>query len=176
MTERASFTSETSSEEVWLKHLDFIQSIVARMSRSSTQAKSWLLPVATATLGYALTQKSATVALLGIASIFLFCYVDASYLRQEQGYRRLYNAVAERKPIPQLSLDPNDADREFPDADGETLTGQSPKTKKGFKDALCETVRGWVFADTRVWFSWSIFPFYGGFFVVGIMVFCWVAG
>lgn len=161
---------DESGEAIRLKHLDYIQSIVARMSHSSTQAKSWLLPVVTATFGYALTQRSGTVALLGIAAILLFWYMDASYLRQERAYRRLYNAVVAGKKIPELSLDPHDVDRKIPDADGDPSPEDESEKKPEFWKSLWEAFRGWWFLDPKVWFSWSIFPFYVGFLAVGIAV------
>lgn len=173
MTQHDHSANEEPSETVLLKHLDYIQSIVTRMSHSSTQAKSWLLPVVTATFGYALTQRSGTVALLGIAAILLFGYMDASYLRQERAYRRLYNAAVAGKKLPALSLDPHDVDRKIPDADGDPSPEDEFKKKSGFCKSLRKSVRGWFFADPAVWFSWSIFPFYGGFFAVGIAVFCY---
>lgn len=171
MTQHDHPEHDEPSDTIRLKHLDYIQSIVARMSHSSTQAKSWLLPVVTATFGYALTRRSGTVALLGIAAILLFWYMDASYLRQERAYRRLYNAVVAGKKIPELSLDPHDIDRKIPDADGDPSPEDVPKKKSGFWKSLWKLVRGWFFTDPAVWFSWSIFPFYVGFLAVGIAVF-----
>ena len=49
------------------KHLDFIQSVVTRMSAASSNAKAWLLPVVTAAYGYALTQRADSVALLAVS-------------------------------------------------------------------------------------------------------------
>ncbi|RIX36232.1 hypothetical protein D3M95_02875 [Corynebacterium falsenii] len=170
MTDHDTTKREDTRETVRLKHLDYIQSIVARMAHSSTQAKSWLLPVVTATFGYALTQRSGTVALLGIAAILLFGYMDASYLRQERAYRRLYNAVAAGKKIPELSLDPHDIDRKIPDADGDPSPRDKSDEEPSFWRKLRTAFRGWFFFDPRVWFSWSIFPFYGGFLAVGIAV------
>lgn len=46
---------EARRETARLKHLDFIQALIARMSHSFVQAKSWLLPVATMTFDFALT-------------------------------------------------------------------------------------------------------------------------
>lgn len=170
MTKKDLSESEMASETSRLKHLDYVQSIVARMAHSSTQAKSWLLPVAVATFGYALSQRSGTVALLGIAAILLFGYMDASYLRQERAYRQLYNAIVAGKSVPELSLDPHDIDRSIPDADGDPTLNEKPGKMLGFWRKLWTACRGWFFFDPRVWFSWSIFPFYGGFFVVGIAV------
>jgi histidine triad (HIT) family protein len=162
-----------------LKHLDFIQALITRMSHSSVQAKSWLLPVVVAAYGYALTQRSGSVALLGIAAVFLFGYMDASYLRQERAYRRLYNAVVEgKKQIPLFSLDPHDADKSVPDADGDPASSEKgksgDKTKSYWKEA-CEAIRGWFFLDPKVLFSWSIFPFYFGFLFVGGLVLWYAA-
>lgn len=170
MTGHGMTKSEDKREIVRLKHLDYVQSIVARMAHSSTQAKSWLLPVVTATFGYALTQRSGTVASLGIAAILLFGYMDASYLRQERAYRRLYNAVAAEKKIPELSLDPHDIDRKIPDVDGDPSPEDISDEEPSFWRKLWTAFRGWFFFDPRVWFSWSIFPFYGGFLAVGIAV------
>ncbi len=163
------------SETERLKHLDFIQALITRMSHSSVQAKSWLLPVVVAAYGYALTQRSGSVALLGIAAVFLFGYMDASYLRQERAYRRLYNAVVEgKKQIPLFSLDPHDADKSVPDADGDPSPREkNPDEKKSFWKKFGESVREWFFIDPKVWFSWSIFPFYFGFFLVGVAVLCY---
>lgn len=151
---------KNANDSAYLKHLEFIQAIVARMAQSSVQTKSLLLPVVVATYGYALTQKSVSVSLLGIAAVLLFGYIDASYLRQEQAYRRLYNAVIEgTKEIPLLSL--NLAE------DTELVCEE-----KSFWKKSGEVIKEWVFLDPKVWLSWSIFPFYFGFFVVGCAVMC----
>lgn len=157
-----------SSTTVRLKHLDYIQNIVTRMSQSSVQAKSWLLPVVTAAFGYALTQRSVEVALLGISAILLFGYMDVNYLRQERLYRRLYNAVVRQDvKIPELSLDPHDYEETAPDADGEA------NTQKGqFNSGRCRRSKINVKEWFRVLTSWSIAPFYGALLFVGALVLC----
>ena len=91
------------------KHLDFIQSVVTRMSAASSNAKAWLLPVVTATYGYALTQCAGSVALLGVGATLLFSYLDANYLRQEKRFRALYKAVAQGAyNIAAFSLQPDE--------------------------------------------------------------------
>jgi histidine triad protein len=151
---------KNANDSAYLKHLEFIQAIVARMAQSSVQTKSLLLPVVVAAYGYALTQKSVSVSLLGIAAVILFGYIDASYLRQEQAYRRLYNAVIEgTKEIPLLSL--NLAE------DTELVCEE-----KSFWKKSGEVIKEWVFLDPKVWLSWSIFPFYFGFLMVGCAVLC----
>lgn len=162
---------KNANDSAYLKHLEFIQAIVARMAQSSVQTKSLLLPVVVAAYGYALTQKSVSVSLLGIAAVILFGYIDASYLRQEQAYRRLYNAVIEgTKEIPLFSLNPCcvDINADLNLAEDTELVCE----EKSFWKKSGEVIKEWVFLDPKVWLSWSIFPFYFGFFMVGCAVLC----
>ena len=77
------------------KHLEFIQTVVGRMSTASSLAKGWCLTVATAALGFALTKNSRAVALLGFFAIGLFGFLDARYLREERKFRALYEDARE---------------------------------------------------------------------------------
>lgn len=63
------------------------------MSAASAVAKGWALTIATATFGYAGTQSSAVVALLGMFAVTLFASVDSRYLREERKYRLLFDAA-----------------------------------------------------------------------------------
>ncbi|WP_245193216.1 hypothetical protein [Kocuria sp. JC486] len=149
--------SAASAEDL-RKHLDFIQAVVTRMSAASSATKGWLLPVVSATYGYALTKNTVSVALLGLLSVVLFAFLDANYLRQEQGYRALYDAVARKtRPVPLFSLAIEDA--LDPTPAHSTPWGRA----KG-------RMQKW-FPGRRVWCSWSIAPFYGLLFVVGVVVF-----
>lgn len=139
------------------QHLAFIQAVITRMSAASSTAKGWLLPVVTATYGYALTQDDGTIGLLGIAGVLLFAMLDANYLRQEQAYRKLYVAVANQtRPIPSFTLDPSEADDPLP-------PDATPPKK------FVVWLGRWLPAP-RVWLSWSIAPFYGGLFLVGLLI------
>lgn len=126
------------------------------MSAASSNAKSWLLPVVTATYGYALTQGVGSVALLGMAGVCLFALLDANYLRQEQAYRRLYNAVAQQKrPLLPFTMDPFEVDDSWP--------GRAAPSR------LLVWAARWL-PRASVWLSWSIAPFYGGLLLVGLLV------
>src|SRR5690606_25152330 len=96
------------SREDLHKHLDFIQSVVTRMSAASSSTKSWLLPVVTATYGYGMTQNAWSVVALGLGAVLLFMFLDAHYLDREKAYRALYDAVARQQGVPLFSLDPRD--------------------------------------------------------------------
>jgi len=140
------------------KHLDFIQAVVTRMSAASSGAKGWLLPVVTAAYGYAITKPVAQVALLGVLAVVLFAFLDANYLRQEQAYRGLYDAVASgERDVPLFSLDVTKA------------TDPKPAPTTWYAKTW-GWIRRWV-PEWRVWLSWSIAPFYGTLTVVGMFLF-----
>jgi histidine triad (HIT) family protein len=145
------------------KHLEFIQAVIARMSAASSNSKSWLLPVVTATYGFALTEHSAPVALLGIAAVALFMYIDANYLRLERNYRDLYRTVAKgTKQIPVFSLDTTDALDPHPPANN-------------FLEACQNGTRRWI-PGWSVWLSWSILPFYGILLAAGFLIWLYAIG
>lgn len=146
------------SDEDRRKHLDFIQAVVTRMSAASSGAKGWLLPVVTATYGFALSQHSRAVTLLGLAAVALFMFLDANYLRQERAYRRLYDTVAKgSREVPLFSLDPSEADDPVPEA-------------ANWRQRLRTMIGRW-FPAWSVWSSWSILPFYGALLLIGIGIY-----
>jgi histidine triad (HIT) family protein len=140
------------------KHLDFIQATITRMSAASTATKSWMLPVVTATYGYALTRNARSIAILGVAAALLFAYLDANYLRQEKRFRRLYLAVAEgRNEIAVFSLNPDDA---------------AQSGGKSTED-WARWMPRWInrlFPGPAVWVSWSIGPFYAALVASGVAI------
>lgn len=136
------------------KHLDYIQAVVTRQSAASSSAKGWLLPIVTATFGFALTQGSWPLAALGMVAVVLFAYLDANYLRSEKQFRRLYNTVARSsRKVPLFTLDPVDAD--------EPLPGYAPAVSKWKK-----AVHSYM-PERSIWASWSIAPFYIALLLVG---------
>lgn len=68
-------------------HLEQLQSAISRMASGSTRAKTWLLPVATATYRFARANNDTRVGGLGIAAVCLFAFFDARYLREERAFR-----------------------------------------------------------------------------------------
>ena len=147
-------------------HLSMIQTIITRMSTASSNAKSWLLPVVTATYGFAMTKPSWKIGLLGIVAVLLFAFIDANYLRQERAYRELYNRVASGdERVPLFSLNPSDANDQILTVDDDI------PSNAGWKQRLKVCVDRWI-PPWKVWRSWSITPFYGAFLLVGIGVVC----
>jgi ATP adenylyltransferase len=139
------------------KHLDYIQAVVTRQSAASSSAKAWLLPIVTATFGFALTQDSWPLAALGLVAIVLFAYLDANYLRSEKQFRRLYNTVARSsRKVPLYTLDPVDADEPLP-ANAPTKSKWNRFVEK-------------YLPERTIWTSWSIAPFYIAMMLLGIGV------
>ncbi|KWR72581.1 histidine triad (HIT) protein [Arthrobacter sp. W1] len=136
------------------KHLDYIQAVVTRQSAASASAKGWLLPITTATFGFALTQHSWPLAALGMVAIVLFSYLDANYLKSEKQFRRLYNTVARSsRKVPLFTLDPVDADEPLPQ------DAATPSKRRALLHRYLPEV--------SVWASWSIAPFYLALLLVG---------
>lgn len=123
------------------QHLSFAQDIITRMAQSSSSAKSWFLPVVTATYGYAFTQSSISVAVLGIVATVVFGMLDVGYLRTERKYRDLYERIA---------------------------TGDVPPYSLNYKNSG-DTRKNSFFEHCSVMTAWAIWPFYGAFLVTGIV-------
>lgn len=88
------------------QHLSFIQAVVSRMATASASAKTWLLPIVTATYGYALVSDDWYVAVLGIFAALVFGLLDANYLKQERAFRSLYDDVAAGADIRPFGMTP----------------------------------------------------------------------
>lgn len=131
-----------STPEDRRQHLNFIQSVISRMASASASAKTWLLPIVTASYGYAFVQHSWIIALLGIAAVGVFGLLDANYLKQERSFRNLYDHVAGGGDLPPFSMNP-------------TVAGPIKRAKVNY------------WPDREDWRSWSIAPFYLPLLLVG---------
>jgi hypothetical protein len=84
-----------------LKHLEFIQGAIARMSTSSFLFKGWAITIAAGLSAFAATSTNSVlrVALAGaIVSSLLFWGLDGYYLWIERRYVALYQRVAAMPP------------------------------------------------------------------------------
>lgn len=87
-----------------LKHLEFIQTIIARMANNSFLIKGWSVTIAAAFFALAAKDSDQIFSVLAIFPILVFWYLDAYYLRQERLFRHLYNKVRTEKDIEPFSL------------------------------------------------------------------------
>lgn len=87
--------------EAKLKHLEFIQVAIARMSNSSFLFKGWAITIAVGLSAFAATSSHGVlrVAMIGaIVSSLLFWGLDGYYLWIEHRYVALYQKVARMQP------------------------------------------------------------------------------
>ena len=89
-----------------IKHLEFIQTVVSRLSTNSFLVKGWAITVAGAFYAYVTAHLSWRVALVSLLPVAAFWWLDAYFLRQERLFRCLYNdvRVADRETEP-FSMD-----------------------------------------------------------------------
>ncbi|KQS72224.1 hypothetical protein ASG39_00040 [Rhizobium sp. Leaf371] len=76
-----------------IKHLEMIQSVIARLANSNSAHKNYCITLVTAVCGLATTLHRPYMALLAIVPVMIFAILDAQYLRLEQRYRTLYEQV-----------------------------------------------------------------------------------
>ncbi|MEV3914595.1 MULTISPECIES: hypothetical protein [Streptomyces] len=76
-----------------IRHLELIQTIVARMGNNSFLIKGWSLTVTGALLAYAVGNDKGSVALVSFLPVLAFWLLDGYFLYQERLFRRLYDRV-----------------------------------------------------------------------------------
>lgn len=83
-----------------IKHLEFVQNVIARMNVNSFQLKGWMITIVSALLAlYVSTEKSLYVFVAVIPDILFWC-LDAYYLKQEKLYRKLYQDIVNNSVSP----------------------------------------------------------------------------
>lgn len=76
-----------------LKHLEFIQNIIARMAKNSFLLKWWAITITTALIAISIKEKDLIFLLISIFPIIIFWFLDSYYLKQEKLFRKLYDEV-----------------------------------------------------------------------------------
>ncbi|MGC4858193.1 hypothetical protein [Micromonospora sp. DT41] len=95
-----------ASEALHLKHLEFLQSVIGRMSTTSFLVKGWLVTLTTALLAVSAERGSLPLGGSALLPLIAFWGVDGFLLRQERLYRRLYDAVrCAEDDVEPLSMD-----------------------------------------------------------------------
>lgn len=76
-----------------LKHLEFIQTTITRMSTNSFIIKGWTITLISALFVLAQKESNTTYAILTYIAVPIFWYLNAFFLLQERRYRSLYDDV-----------------------------------------------------------------------------------
>ena len=84
-------------EAARIEHLKLIQSVVARLGRNSFAIKSTAAAVSAALVALTASLGSPLAALGGFAILSLWL-LDANFLRQERGFRQLYDSAIKGDP------------------------------------------------------------------------------
>ena len=79
--------------ELRIKHLEMLQSLIARMAGYGASFKSYCITVTTAVIGFAFTLHRPGVAALALLPVVAFGVADAQYLRVERRFRAVFNLV-----------------------------------------------------------------------------------
>jgi hypothetical protein len=96
-------TTPTSDE--LLKHLEFIQAVIARLANNSFVIKGWAVTAAGIFFGFAVDSQNLQLALASIAPTVLFWGMDAYFLHSERLFRSLYDRVRRGDPtVPKLFM------------------------------------------------------------------------
>lgn len=81
-----------------LKHLEFIQSIITRLSQNSFIIKGWALALVSAILAYLATEEvSKRLCFVSLIPVIVFWVLDGYFLWQENLFKALYNKVASKE-------------------------------------------------------------------------------
>lgn len=80
-------------DDVRIRHLELIQTLVTRMDNDSFLIKGWSLTVFGAMLAYAVGGEQDSVVLVSFVPVLAFWLLDAYFHYQQRLFRRLYGQV-----------------------------------------------------------------------------------
>jgi hypothetical protein len=80
-----------------LKHLDYIQGLIERMSSHSFLLKRWGVTMVTAIIALGIKEKNTNIIFISFVPIIIFWVLDGFYLSKERLYRMLYAMVRYKK-------------------------------------------------------------------------------
>lgn len=90
--------------DIKMKHLEFIQSIISRMANNSFMIKSWTITILTAIFLLADKDTNSNFVFVALIPTIFFFFLDAYYLQLERKYRQLYNLVVTDELVDNMSL------------------------------------------------------------------------
>jgi hypothetical protein len=88
----------SSGIDAKLKHLEFIQAVIARMATSSFLFKGWAITIAAGLAAFAALDSKPALFTISLISTTMFWGLDGYYLWLERCFRKLYHKVAITNP------------------------------------------------------------------------------
>ena len=80
-----------------LKHLEFIQAVIARMATNSFLFKGWAVTIAAGLAAFAAVDSRAALLVIALVSTLMFWGLDGYYLWLERAFINIHNLVAAKK-------------------------------------------------------------------------------
>ncbi len=81
-----------------LKHLEFLQAVIARMATNSFLFKGWAITIAAGVSAFAAAKTKAAVLSVALVTTLMFWALDGYYLWLERCFRKAYVDIARRDP------------------------------------------------------------------------------
>lgn len=82
--------------EAKLKHLEFIEAVLTRMSTNSFLFKGWAITIASALSGFAAVDSKHGLLVIALVATLMFWALDGYYLWLERCFIALYDVVASK--------------------------------------------------------------------------------
>ena len=99
-----------------LKHLDFIQNTITRMSHNSFLLKGWAVTLVGALFALSSKDIGSGITVIAMLLAMMFWLLDAYYLSREHLYRLHYDEVRVKKPDEiDFSMTPNKSNSSYTD-------------------------------------------------------------
>ena len=129
--------SQPTNVDRKLKHLEFIQGVINRLSTNSFLLKGWSVVLASGLFALSAHNSDATFVMLAYIPAFVFWGLDGYFLWQEWIYRKLYDRVRVTEPDNiDFSMDTRDVVKEVKGWSNATLS----KTLVPFHGALVAAI------------------------------------
>lgn len=89
------------------KHMDYIQSVISRMSSNSFYLKGWNITIIAAIVALSFKESDWRIYACTLVLNIVFWFLDAYYLKQEKLFRKLYEEVSNIKDDSLVSFSMN---------------------------------------------------------------------
>ncbi len=80
-----------------LKHLEFIEAVISRVSANSFLLKGWSVTLVAALFALAAKDANKSYVIVAYIPVLIFWLIDAYFLSQERLFRSIYDEVRKKK-------------------------------------------------------------------------------
>lgn len=133
--------SDQGSMEAKIKHLEFIQGVINRLSTNSFLLKGWSVVLVSALFALSASDSNVMFVYLAYIPACVFWGLDGYFLGLEKGYRKLYDRVREQEPEKvDFAMKISNDDRGF----GKWVDATLSKSLIPFHGALISAIKKWI--------------------------------